>query len=396
MSVTKEDLVESFTSLETPVFKRKVYDSCILYTMEKYKILKNKFETDMFPSESYYSIEDRLSDFKPTPTSEHPKKKRSPVRRQTKQNITNVLHEGKNDNNCDKTDNKIVEEKGEKKKKKKKSYPITFNKNARTYIDFIVSRFLWEIFSIDAETEWPENKEAIENYALKHAPENFQECNITELVIHSIRIYQPSKYIPNSHGLDRELRNKFDEYLNNATASNFAATYITDFLKLLSVFFANKFWLDKTQTVNIKHFETILRYIELVIPIECKTVSSGLVTEMNQYDIIVNPNKSTTRKSPSDSVGIIKKVEKEPVTTKSKKEPVTTKSKKAPVSTKSKKAPVSAQSKKVPASSQSKKFKSVRGQYEGDSNEDEGDSDEEGVDEDNVEETDDYDMYENE
>jgi hypothetical protein len=298
-NVLKEDLVESFPNLETPVFKRKIYDSCMLYAMENYKILRDCFDQDMFPPESYYTIEDQLKGTKPVHVSGPPKKKRTPVRRSNK-NI-NVDTEPIVKSKKGKSKDKLSEDESDEKntsveKKKSKSYPIIFNKNARTYIDFIVSRFLWEIFSIESDDTWPENREDIENFVLEHAPENFMKCNITQLVIHSVRIFQPSKRITNSHGLDRELRNKFDEYLNNATVSNFASTYITDFLKILSMFFSNKFWLEKSQTVNIKYFETVLRYIELTIPVECKTVSRGLADEMIQYDLLINPVKTTIDK----------------------------------------------------------------------------------------------------
>lgn len=339
--VLKEDLVESFPNLEAPVFKRKIYDSCMLYAMENYKILRERFDQDMFPSESYYTIEDQLKGAKPVHVSGPPKKKRTPVRRSIRSGTGGTVDtepavkpkrsKGKGNGKGKSSEDEIDEKAAPVEKKKSKSYPIIFNKNARTYIDFIVSRFLWELFSIESDDEWPENKEDIENFALTHAPENFMQCNITQLVIHSVRIFQPSKRIPNSHGLDRELRNKFDEYLNNATVSNFASTYITDFLKMLSLFFSNKFWLEKSQTVNLKYFETVLRYIELTIPVECKTVSSGLASEMIQYDSLVNPVKTPSEKATPTAKGKGKKA-----SGKSKKSPTKT-STKSDKSTKSKK-----------------------------------------------------------
>ena len=334
----KEDLVESFPNLEAPVFKRKIYDSCMLYAMENYKILRERFDQDMFPSESYYTIEDQMKGAKPVRASGPPKKKRTPVRRSSRSTTVDTepavkpkRNKGKGKGKGKSSEDELDEKAAPVEKKKSKSYPIIFNKNARTYIDFIVSRFLWELFSIESDDEWPENKEDIENFALTHAPENFMQCNITQLVIHSVRIFQPSKRIPNSHGLDRELRNKFDEYLNNATVSNFASTYITDFLKMLSLFFSNKFWLEKSQTVNLKYFETVLRYIELTIPVECKTVSSGLASEMIQYDSLVNPVKTPSEKATPTAKGKGKKA-----SGKSKKSPTKT-STKSDKSTKSKK-----------------------------------------------------------
>ena len=136
----------------------------------------------------------------------------------------------------------------------------------------------------------------MELYALKHVKENFTKCNITELIIHSVKVFKPSNIISDSYGLDKELRTKFDEYLDNANVSNFASIFITDFLKLLTIFFSNNFWLEKSQTVNVKYFHNILRYIELAIPSSCTTISSGLLSEMELYDTIINVNKTDVKK----------------------------------------------------------------------------------------------------
>ena len=62
MTQTKEDLVESFSSLETAVFKRKIYGVCVMYGMANYKILKEKMHIDMFPSDNYYTIDDQKNE----------------------------------------------------------------------------------------------------------------------------------------------------------------------------------------------------------------------------------------------------------------------------------------------------------------------------------------------
>ena len=153
--VLKEDLVESFPNLEAPVFKRKIYDSCMLYAMENYKILRERFDQDMFPSESYYTIEDQLKGAKPVRASGPPKKKRTPVRRSSRSATVDAepavkpkrsKGKGKGKGKGKSAEDELDEKATPVEKKKSKTYPIIFNKNARTYIDFIVSRFLWELF----------------------------------------------------------------------------------------------------------------------------------------------------------------------------------------------------------------------------------------------------------
>jgi len=278
MPQTKEDLAESFPSIEKQVFKKKVYLSCILYTIQQYDIIKTKYNLDNFPSNKYYTIDD-LTKSNPKNEKKTPKK-RSPVQQHS--------------DNDESSDDKKVESKP----KIKKSYSISFNKNAKTIIDFIVTRFLWEIYSI--EDTCPEDTNEIKDYILKNVPKSF-EYNITQLIIHSVDIYKPSEKITDNTDVNKEMHDRFNENLNNNKLSKVATTYIIGFLKLICMFFANRFWLEKTQTVNIKIFETVLRYIELSIPNECNTISRGLLFDIYQYDHIVNKTKKTNKKDESDN-----------------------------------------------------------------------------------------------
>ena len=278
MPQTKEDFAESFPSIEKPVFKKKVYLSCILFTIQQYDILKTKYNLDNFPSNKYYTIDD-LTKSNPKNEKKTPKK-RSPVQQHSD-----------NDENSD-------EKKVESKPKIKKSYSISFNKNAKTIIDFIVARFLWEIYSI--EDTCPEDTNEIKEYILKNVPKSF-EYNITQLIIHSVDIYKPSEKITDNTDINKEMHDRFNENLNNNKLSKVSTTYMIGFLKLICMFFANRFWLEKTQTVNIKIFETVLRYIELSIPNECNTISCGLLFDIYKYDSIVNKTKCTNKKAESDN-----------------------------------------------------------------------------------------------
>ena len=152
------------------------------------------------------------------------------------------------------------------------------------------------MYTIDPTSgECPETKQDIENFVLKQILDNWTpDCNITQLIIHSVKIGQPNKHTTETHGLNKELRAKFSEHITNTNLTNYAVEYLTEFIRLLMLYFANRFWLEKSQTVNIKIFETVLRYIEILIPVDCKTISKGLINEIIQYDSIVNnPEKKS-------------------------------------------------------------------------------------------------------
>jgi len=274
--------------------------------MEHYKTLTNKFDLDNFNDEKYYTLEDLQSTDGKVKANKNvkkvapPKKKRTPV----KKSDDSDEEEDKKPKKKNKEKEKKSEEKEEAKgkdsdeKKKKKVYPVMFNRNAKTMIDFIVGRFLWEVYFIEPDgEECPETKDGIEKYLMNAITSDWTKpCNILQLVIHSVNIFQPGRHIENSHGIDKYIRNKFRDNLENSSFVNFAADYITEFMKLVMLKLANRFWLEKTQTCNKKILENVLRDIELVIPVDCQTVSNGLMEDIYNYDTIMNPIKEKSGK----------------------------------------------------------------------------------------------------
>ena len=285
-----EDFIGDFSNIESTSFRRKIYEACLLMSMEHYETLKKNYDQDRLPTNKYYTIADKTSTEKEVKVSTGPpKKKRNPVKKNGTDDELEI--DGKDDADDEKNETKQSKDTG----KTKKTYPIVFNKDAKTMFDFICGRFLWEIYSIDVEDDWPESKDEIVSFALKNAHCNFPNGNITKLIITSVATMNPSKLLPKSYGIDKEIRSKFEAYIDNVSVSDMVSTYLTGFLKLLCLYFTNRFWLEKTQTVNMKIFETVLRYIELTLPVDANTVSFGIIAEMNQYKELVNPPRSDTK-----------------------------------------------------------------------------------------------------
>lgn len=296
-----------FSSIDNTAFKRKVYDTCLLFAMKNYQNIQKCHPEDMFPSNQYYTLEEQLNVNKNAKKTIEPPKKNVNISKKSNEKVSRypkiIL--------TDSADSIITQD--AKPKEKKKAYPLIFNRNAKTSIDFIIGRFLWEVFYIEPSDceECPDSKENIENYILTNVPKEFTKGNISQLIIHSVKAFRPSDRIIESYGLDKELRSKFDFHMHNNSFANLIAEYTINFLKLLMIFFTNKFWLEKSQTVNIKTFETILRYIEISIPIKCETFSKGLFNDLSQYDkIVYNQNDSSDISIDTDTN---KKSEKKPV-----------------------------------------------------------------------------------
>ena len=339
MSYSNKDLCPEFSGIKPACHKRKVYEACIMFAMENYKILKENFDQDMFPSSKYYTLDDKLDDKKSKVTKKNkkitapPKNKRRPVVCSSDQETS---------------DSEEKSEENPEEKPKRKSYPISLNQNAKNVIDFVIGRFLWEIYTIELDSSL-ESKSDIEKNVLESIlTEWSRTCNITELIINSVNIFKPSKIIKNSHGLNKELVNVLDEHLENSSIINFVSDYLTEFIKLLMLFFSNRMWLEKTQTVNLKIFENVLRNIELAIPIECKTVSNGLMAEIYQYDNNIIKSKKETKKS-ADKKPAVKKETKKPAVKKETKKPAVKKETKKPTVKKETKKPAVKKETKKPA-----------------------------------------------
>ena len=254
-------LIGDFPKIIAPGLRKKVYSACVLFSIDNYRYISKAYDEDHFPRYKYYTVSDLYS------TKAEPAKKNRKI------------------------ENK--EENEEENKKTKKSYPIAFNKDAKILIDFIVSRFLFEISTIYDDIKLDDKKE-IYGFTLAHISEYFPISNITELILHSTGIFKPGNRIAECYGLDKELQNKFNEYLPDTNISGFAVSYLIDFLKLICMSFTNKLWFEKTQTVNIKLLQSVLLDIEMSIPSCCKTASHGLLGEMLQYNNLLCAKPDST------------------------------------------------------------------------------------------------------
>lgn len=320
------NICPDFPDFETNIHKQKIYTACTMFIMERYEALSSKSGLNSFCEEKYYTLKDLSSNDNKTNTNVKkitpPKKKRTPVKKSDESDEENKPKKKSNEDT-------EVFDKDSNEKKKKKVFPIIFNRNAKTIINFIIGRWLWEVYFIEPDgEECPETKTEIEEY-IKNAILNdwIKSCNISQLVIHSVNIFRPSSHIENSHGMDKYIRSKFGDNLENSSFVNFASEYITEFMKLVMLKIANRFWIEKTQTCNKKVLENVLRDIELAIPVECKTVSNGLIDDINKYDNIMNPIKEKSAETDKSDKTEKKTVDKKVKTDKSNKKAVDKKSK---------------------------------------------------------------------
>ena len=65
MSVELKDICPEFNGLETAAFKRKIYESCLLMTLDHYTNISSWYSENKFPANKYYTSKDFVKDMKP-------------------------------------------------------------------------------------------------------------------------------------------------------------------------------------------------------------------------------------------------------------------------------------------------------------------------------------------
>ena len=251
-----EFIIDTFApNIRKAAFKKKIYDTCTVYALCHYKKLSETHDVDRFPSNKFYK------------------------------KIQNTKKDEEKSND------------------KKRVYPITFGKVAKTYIEFMISRFLWEISSIETSEEYPTSNTELKKFILDNLPKNL-EYNVTEIIIKSSNCMNGFK-INVSDDLKHDCISKFNEILNNMILSDLLASHFTDFLKCIILLITSRIWLEKSHSVNDKIIGCTIMQIELITGCSVFTFIKNEVEKIN-----INA-KTTTKKATSKKTKEISK--KDPV-----------------------------------------------------------------------------------
>jgi hypothetical protein len=176
-------------------------------------------------------------------------------------------------------------------KSKSKTSPISLNKHAKSHLDFIVNRFLWEIYSIDDdinifdETFTPSE---IVEYISEKVSIKFTTGNITELIISSVSAINPDSVIKENYHLYNEIRYKFGIYISSLNLNHVASIILTKFIKLLAIMISTQQWYSKTKTVDVSVFEIVLNNLYLTVTNFNYRSRNQLLHEMSIYSSLHN------------------------------------------------------------------------------------------------------------
>lgn len=205
----------------------KIFDSLLLYGIENCDRLRNTTATDTFPLDKYYDLEGKL---------EHTKGG------------------------------------GEKKKT-----PFNTGRHGKVIIQYICSRFTWEVKQIDIKDF---NPVAIPQFILNGV--SGQEFNISELIINTVERVPISNLIKKSHGLEQELMTKIGAHIDDIDLNFYVAKTLVRFIKILAFNFSNEFWYNNAKTIGERNFRAVLAGCEAYLPLGSLSFH-GIMAELNTF-----------------------------------------------------------------------------------------------------------------
>lgn len=208
----------------------KIFESLLLYGIENCDRLRNMndADNDTFPLDKYYDLNSKL---------EHTK--------------------------------------GDKEEKKKT--PFNTGKPGKVIIQYICSRFTWEVKQIDMKDFNPYNIPQFILTGLSNL-----KVNISELIINTVEKVPISNLIKKSHGLEQELMTKIGCHIDDIDLNFYIAKTLVRFIKILAFNFSNEFWYNNAKTIGERNFRAVLSGCEAYLPLG-STSFHGIMQELNSF-----------------------------------------------------------------------------------------------------------------
>jgi hypothetical protein len=205
----------------------KIFDSLLLYGIENCDRLRKTTDTDTFPLDKYYDLEGKLGHTK-----------------------------------------------GDNEKKKS---PFNTGRHGKVIIQYICSRFTWEVKQINIKNF---NPVAIPQFILNGVSE--MEFNISHLIVNTVEKVPISNLIKKSHGLEQELMTKIGAHIDDVDLNFYVAKTLVRFIKILAFNFSNEFWYNNARTIGERNFRTVLAGCEAYLPSDSVSFH-GIMNEMTNF-----------------------------------------------------------------------------------------------------------------
>jgi hypothetical protein len=342
---TEDQIIGSFSSLNKASFQTKCGDALTLYVLEAMESLRkqehvNKSKYDPFPESEYNTLQDKLVPAAKSKKStsdaaeEMPSVKKPIVKRGVKAPVESEPTPPPKPKAAPKAEVKVAEPVADSKEAKKpsKKNAVQIVKSAKTYLAFVVNRFLYELFSVenDKDIENVESSESFQSLALHHVTKDFS-AQMSRSVVTTVNRLEAAITFDNTHNFDnilaRELNNDLKEYAAKKLV-DYVKRYVVKYFQLIAHHVANALWSSR-RAVNAKMIEEIMRNLELgnhqylveteVIQDEERDylVTNGLFELMRDFERELNPVVELTEEQKAERAAKKKEsAKKKPSTTK--------------------------------------------------------------------------------
>lgn len=226
----------------------KIFDCLLLYGIENCDRLRSFSKNDTFPVDAYYDLEGKMKH-----------------------------HSGDG--------------------KDKRKTPFNTGRHGKAIVQYLCSRFVWEIKQIDSRDYNPKD---ISGWILNGVKS--LEFNISQLIMHTAEMIPIDNLITKSHGLEIEIMSKIGNDVFPIDVSFYIAKTLTQFIKILAFNFSNEFWYNNAKTIGERNFRAVLASMEANLPLGSKTLSHGSMSEIEDFlaDMIPEQKKNSNEDSKNE------------------------------------------------------------------------------------------------
>lgn len=309
---------------------RSVHDKCggllSIYILEAINKLQQEEVVDgssynPYPSSKYLLLEDKLSGNsavkgktvkKTGESSGKPSKKRLPPKRGQKkeeepeaevadveEDVEEPAEEPAEDGKEDKEDTEDSNDAVEEGKEEKKKNIVTISKNGKTYLGFIMMRFVDELYSTEGGKNI-RNNDDFTKFVMEKITKDINS-HMARVVVCTVNRCERRVAGMADHTFQKDIGNRFEEYFGDRTCiAKYIGDYLMQYFKLLAQSIASDLWVSH-KGVNGQTIEKAMRQLNMgnyEYMVDTKYVvdgesdyglNRGVLDEARAFDKLLNP-----------------------------------------------------------------------------------------------------------
>jgi hypothetical protein len=331
-AAAEANYVTDFETLRPKSVAEKCGSLLGLYVLQTVDTIQSKEVVDdksynPFPSSKFILLEDKLkggSSGKTVKTkgssTSKPTKKRLPIKRgqkkvaETEEDKEEKEVEETKDSDEENEDTKSsknedeADDKSESSKSKSKKNIVTINRNGKTYLQFIVTRFVDELYSTTEKLKL-NDEDAFAQFVMKNISKDIGS-QLARVVVCTVDRFKDTVADMSDNNFNKDITNKFVEYFEDR--SNIASQtgeYLMKYFQLIATIIGNEAWVSSSKGVNGVTIERAMRILNLgnyEYMVKKNYISNdesdygltcGVLRDAREFDRLINPPLTDEQKA---------------------------------------------------------------------------------------------------